>query len=143
MDRPVPRYFYEYVHQFICVLLYSHRADHLCAILTGQNFCVLFSQGNTFVSYSHRATLLCPILTRQNFCVLFSQGNTFVSYSHRDADEQITNVRPIRTLGWNLHGRLHGRLHGCARVWPSAASAASRTHLFIPDVRIGHKSVAL
>ena len=36
---------------------YSHRAKLLCPILilTGPNFCVLFSQGQTFVSYSHRA----------------------------------------------------------------------------------------
>jgi hypothetical protein len=54
--------------------------------LLGLIICVLFSQGNTFVSYSHRAELVCPIsyshraklvcpiLTGQHFCVLFSQG---------------------------------------------------------------------
>ena len=41
----------------------SHRATLLWPILTGQHFCVLFSQGWTNVSHSHRATLLCPILT--------------------------------------------------------------------------------
>ena len=43
----------------------------MCPILTGQIFCVLFSQGTTFVSYSHRAIFLCPILTGMNKCVLF------------------------------------------------------------------------
>ena len=55
----------------ICVLFSCHRAQLLCPILTGHNFCVLFSQGTTFVSYSHRDEQMCPILTGMNKCVLF------------------------------------------------------------------------
>jgi len=57
-------------------------------ILTGQNFCVLFSQGTTFVSYSHRAA-------GHHCCVLLSQGTTFVS---QDADNATVHwaLEPIR-----------------------------------------------
>ena len=62
---------------------FSYRADHLCPI-----------------SYSHRAKLLCPILTGQFFCVRFSQGNIFVSSRIQLAPHARRGAVPMEVSEW-------------------------------------------
>ena len=79
VSRHFLRFLVEYITHLCPILILTGCVTGLISFVsysrvTGHNFCVLFSQGTTFVSYSHRAPLLCPILTGMNKCVLFSQG---------------------------------------------------------------------